>query len=816
LTALLTLWAALHRPLVLAARDNFRLLDEDPTLGRRLCDAAQALAAAWPADADAARLGEYADRLRELEAEDRGGRARLVALGLRLCAEARPPEGEPSAVAEPPAEEGADLPPWAAPLTVLHGVGPVVARRLAARGLLTVEDLLYFLPREYQDRRDVRELTELVEGERATTRGVVLRATQRRARGRRMVELALGTAVGGKVLLRCVWFKAFPGLVERFARGRWVLASGTVRRYKDELQIVHPDVVVEPDEDGEPDAPLGQGIRRRYLEVEGVAPRIVERLCTQACQRFADTVPDGVPERVARAEGLRSQGGALRFVHLEGVDPDAAELARLRGGEHEAQARLVFDELFSLQLAVARRRGGWSRRQAFRCALSDGDAARLRGCFPFALTAAQHRVTGEILADMGRPTPMHRLLQGDVGSGKTAVAFTAAWAAMSSGLQAAIMAPTEILARQHFGLMETWCRALDRRAALLTAATPRAARESLLALADAGEIHLLVGTHALLARRVSLPNLGLAVVDEQHRFGVVQRVRLRDRDQEQPLPHLLVMTATPIPRTLALSVYGDLDLSLLDEKPPGRRPPQTRLFVGKQRSRAYALVEQQLERGQQVFVVCPLVEESDKVQAADAVSTAAQLQRRLASHRVGIVHGRMAPRERGQVMEAFRRRELDLLVATTVIEVGIDVPDANVIVIEHADRFGLAQLHQLRGRVGRGEADSFCLLLSEARSDTPAGERLAAMCRSHDGFELAEVDLRLRGPGELFGTRQSGLPRLRFADLRRHLELLARAQRAAAAVIAEDAELTLPEHDAAREVMLRRWEEVPLVGAEAG
>jgi len=641
----------------------------------------------------------------------------------------------------------------------------------------------------------------------------VLRVAARRARGHRLVEVALGEAQGGPVLLRCVWFKAFPGLAERFAPGGVVLASGVVRRYKGELQIAHPDVVVEdPDEPGSE----GGGIRRRYPEVEGVAPRLLEGLCTQACRRFAARQPDGVPAAVALELGLSTLTEALRVVHLDGAEPDPEVLQRLQRGEHDAQARLVFDELFSLQLAVSLRRAGWSRRQAPSCVLGADDAERLLARFPFELTGGQRRVTEEILADMARDRPMHRLLQGDVGSGKTAVAFSAAWAAMASGRQAAIMAPTEILARQHFALMEPWCRALGRRAALLTAATPRGARESLLALSDAAEVHFLVGTHALLSPRVSMPDLGVVIVDEQHRFGVVQRARLRDREPDRPLPHLLVMTATPIPRTLALAVYGDLDLSILDEKPPGRRPARTELFVGKERGKAYKLVAEQLGAGQQVFVVCPLVEESEKLQVADATSTAEELRRRFASYRVGLVHGRLSSRDRARVMDQFRRRELELLVATTVIEVGIDVPEANVMVIEHAERFGLAQLHQLRGRVGRGEADSYCMLLSQAPAGSTASERLAAMCRTNDGFELAETDLQLRGPGEVFGTRQSGLPRLRFADLRRHMKLLAQAQRAARAVVEADPHLALPEHQAARAVMLRRWEEVPLVGEEAG
>ena len=567
--------------------------------------------------------------------------------------------------------------------------------------------------------------------------------------------------------------------------------------------------------------------------MERVAPRVVEQLCSQACQRFAEEAADAVPAWISAELSLLSQAEALRVLHLcaPGQEPDSTALAKLQRGDHEAHRRLVFDELFSLELAVALRRSAWERHRAMPWRSSAAAAARLREVRPFQLTTAQERVIAEIVASMSREQPMHRLLQGDVGSGKTAVAFAAAQAAMASGLQAAVMAPTEILARQHFQLMEPWCRALGTRAALLTGETPRAVRSSLLALADAGQVQLLVGTHALLARELSLPNLGLAVVDEQHRFGVIQRARLRDQGADQPLPHLLVMTATPIPRTLALSLYGDLDLSVLDEKPPGRHPSRTRLYLGAERGHAYRFVEEQLAAGQQAFVVCPLVEQSEASDvvgsrrggrggppelAMDAVGVAERLRRRFPDYRVGLVHGRLAPLERDRTMAAFRARELDLLVATTVIEVGIDKPSANVMVVERAERFGLAQLHQLRGRVGRGLVEGHCLLLSEVSPDTPAGQRLAALVRTDDGFEIAEVDLSLRGPGELFGTRQAGIPRLRFADLRRHLDLLAEARRAAARVVERDPQLRLPEHQQAAEEMRRRWERMPLVGAEAG
>ncbi len=797
------LWRALVQPLRFAAREGFRQLDELHELGATLEHAAAELAArATLAEAPREELERYARSLAGFDAAERGERARLVALGLRLCA-----SFAPALPAAPPAPESAEL-------TALPGVGPATAERLAERGLTSVLDLLHFLPLEYQDRRGCVALATLegiADGARVTVRGVVLRVSSRRPFGRRprMVEIALGETEEGPPLLSCVWFRAHGGMAARFQVGQGVIASGVLRRYQKRPQLAHPDVQLD---DGE----SGAGVRRRYREVEGVAPRRLERICSHCAREHAARVEDAVPRALASALGLPAQADAIRLLHFAEGEPPDAELDRLIAGDHPAQARLVFDELFSLQLAIARRRSGWERHRALPCRAGPELLARLHGSLPFALTGAQARVIDEIHAAMARAQPMHRLLQGDVGSGKTAVAFAAAYAAIASGLQAAVMAPTEILARQHLETMAPWCRSLGARAALLTGETPRAARESLLALADAGKVQLLIGTHALLSRQLSIPDLGLVVIDEQHRFGVVQRARLRARDDDRPLPHLLVMTATPIPRSLALTLYGDLDLSILDELPPGRQPPRTRLFLGRERARAERQIARALEAGEQVFVVCPLIGESERVVGADAVSTAERLRAEHPDKRIGLVHGRLPPRERDAAMRAFRDRALDLLVATTVIEVGVDIPSATVMVVEQADRFGLAQLHQLRGRVGRGGGEAHCLLLSDVPAESVAGKRLAALARSADGFAIAEADLELRGPGEIFGTRQSGVPRLRFADLRRHAELLAEARRAAEVLLREDPELAREENREARAAMLRRWESLPLLGAEAG
>ena len=463
------------------------------------------------------------------------------------------------------------------------------------------------------------------------------------------------------------------------------------------------------------------------------------------------------------------------------------------------------------------------------CVPAKGDKANLRAMlvpvFPFALTGAQQRSIDELIADVGLAVPMNRLLQGDVGAGKTAVAFAAAVQVARAKRQTVVMAPTELLAEQHFETWTKWATKLPGRALrieLLTASTPRPLRASLLALLAAGEIDLVIGTHALLAEAVGFGALGLVIIDEQHRFGVAQRAKLRDKGDGQGAPHLLVMTATPIPRTLALTAYGDLDVSVLDEMPPGRLPVATQQLAGATGARAaWKLIADRVAAGERAYVVCPKVEasddedDSDAKAWADATTTAAQLAKVLPKLRIGLVHGRLDAVQRDRAMRAFKQGELDILVATTVIEVGVDVPAATVMVVLDADRFGLAQLHQLRGRVGRGGGASHCLLISNGTLGPDAESRLAAMVSTHDGFQIAEYDLSLRGPGELLGPRQAGVPRLRFGDLQQHTALLLEARRCAEQVLDGDPALTHPDHAALRRAIDRRFAH-HVYGAESG
>ena len=782
---------ALRRPLAFAAKDGFAHLDKVRDLGATLRTAADRLIAAGAP----ASIVEWRRALERFDALGRDQREVLIARGLRLLVSV----GEVKA-AEPKAKPPAQTGNWSDSVRVLPGCGPKIEELLRERGIETVGDLLALLPRRYQDRRDVKPLAQLAalpDGADVVTRGRVVRA---RAVPRRFFELVVED---GDARLTARWFRFHGGFAKRFEKGDWVILAGPMRRYKGEPQMAHPDVLAD-----------GQGgVRPVYPMVEGVPPGIIVKLARAAVEKYADGAEEPLPDDLRERLALPRVADALRLLHSPPQDVSPAAVRELDEARTPAHKRLAFDEFFLLQIGLGRRRGATRREPGLPCA---ADASAIRGVLPFALTGAQQRVIGEIESDLAREVPMLRLLQGDVGAGKTVIALAAAHIAIASGYQAALMAPTEILAEQHARTLEPWVKALGWRMALLTASTPRGARESLLALLAAGKIQLLIGTHALLAERVDFARLGLAIVDEQHRFGVAQRARLREKGETGAhAPHLMVMTATPIPRTLALTAYGDLDVSVLDEMPPGRTPPETRVFVGpRARARAYRDVARELAAGKQGFVVCPLVAESEKVDYADAVSTSDQLRAQLEPARIGLIHGRMPAPEKDDVMRRFRAREIDLLVATTVIEVGVDIPDATIMVVEHAERFGLAQLHQLRGRVGRGAGTrGRCFLLTPHGGGEIGAERLRVMATTTDGFKIAEADLALRGFGELFGTRQAGIPRLRFGDLRRDLELLALARAEAFALLETDPDLA--HHPSLRAAIERRAAE-RIFGEEAG
>ncbi len=645
----------------------------------------------------------------------------------------------------------ASLYPLFAPVTTLPGIGPRLGKLFEGLAGPHAVDLLWHLPHNLIDRRFAPKVAEAPAG-RVATLTVRVEAHEPPSSPRRPYRVICADDSG---VLTLVFFHARPDYLRRLLpEGAERVVSGEVEHFGGQAQIVHPDHVVPPAEIG------------RVLTVEpvyplraGLTPKVVARAVQAALERAPD-LPEWLDPALLRREGWPSWRAALAAVH---APADAEALAP----QAPARRRLAYDELLANQLALAMVRAHM-RRLTGRALAGDGRLrTRVLAALPYRLTGAQERALAEIDADMAADRRMLRLLQGDVGSGKTVVALVAMLAAVEAGTQAALMAPTEILARQHFATIQPLAEAAGVRMALLTGRDKGRARNEVLAAAAAGEVDLLVGTHALFQEDVAFRDLGLAVVDEQHRFGVHQRLQLSGKGRGVDM---LVMTATPIPRTLTLTAYGDMEVSRLDEKPPGRRPVDTRTLPLARLEEVVAAVGRALESGAKVYWVCPLVEESETVDVAAAEERFAHLSERFGA-RVGLIHGRMKGPQRDRAMTAFAEGDVDVLVATTVIEVGVDVPEATVMVIEHAERFGLAQLHQLRGRIGRGERPSTCLLLYGALTEA-AKARLAVLRETDDGFRIAEEDLRQRGAGELLGTRQSGLPAFRVADLAVHADLL--------------------------------------------
>ncbi len=667
-------------------------------------------------------------------------------------------------------------------LRYLKGVGPRGAELLAALGLKRVQDLLFHLPLRYEDRTRFTPLRELHDGRSAL---ILCRIEGARvAFGRRRSLIVTVTDEASFMLLRFFHFNAPQQ--EQLKPGRWLRCYGDARHGAQGMEMVHPEYRVLSDKTAAaPEASLTPV----YPTTAGMHQTRLRGLIAQALALMARTrLPELLPDA-----GTPSLEESLRYLH---APPPGTDLARLESGRHPAQRRLALEELTAQQLAARARRQQLRQETAPRL---NGDA-RLRRAFhaqlPFKLTRAQQRVAAEIARDIRQAMPMLRLLQGDVGSGKTVVAATAMLAAVESGAQAALMAPTELLAEQHAQNLARWLEPLKIPVALLSGALTAAARKRLLAALAAGEVPIAVGTHALFQEGVQFKQLALCVVDEQHRFGVHQRLALRAKGGAQQ-PHQLVMTATPIPRTLAMALYADLDSSVIDELPPGRKPVQTVALPDTRRAEVIRRVAAACAEGRQAYWVCTLIEESELLAAQAAEQTAEELATRLPQLRIGLAHGRLKPAAKDAVMTAFRRKELDLLVATTVIEVGVDVPNASLMIIENAERLGLAQLHQLRGRVGRGAAESHCVLLYHPPLGALARTRLAVLRDTNDGFKIAQSDLELRGPGELLGTRQAGLVGFKIADLARDADLLPRAQQMADRVLQVHPDNAAP--------LLRRW-----------
>ena len=724
------------------------------------------------------------------------------------------------------------------PVQYIKGIGPRLAEVLAAKGISTVADLLFYLPFRYEDRLNPRGIAELRPGEMATVIAEVRNSGLFRTRRMPIFQMTAGQ---GRARLKCLWFNG-TYLRDRFKPGQMVALYGKVETDRNgELQIMQPqfEILGDASEDGSSDA-VDQK-QAASLEIGRIVPiyesagqgrltaRWFRRIIRNALENIPQTLPDPIPAAVRSRMSLISPIEALWQVHW----PEAGEsLADLQSSRTPAHLRLIFEELFFVELGLEFRRRQMKAQTGIPFRLDERSRDAIKKILPFHPTAAQKRVLKEIAADMVKPYPMRRLLQGDVGSGKTIVAFEAAIIAIENGCQVALMAPTEILAQQHYFSARRILESAGYRIVLLTGSLEQDRKREIRRHIAQGNAHLIIGTHALLEESVEFAKLGLVIVDEQHRFGVMQRLRLMRKTNEDgprekrsiaagkpvppngstgaepPEPDVLVMTATPIPRTLALTIYGDLDFSVLDELPPGRTPIVTRRISDERSNEVWDFVRKQVAAGHQAYVVYPVIEENEERELKAALKMYKELSNQtFADLKVGLLHGRLDSDLKEQVMRRFQSGELNILVATTVIEVGVDVPNATVMVIEHAERFGLSQLHQLRGRIGRGSGKSFCILMTGGKVSEEGEQRLDAMVRTNDGFQIAELDLQLRGPGEFFGTKQAGMPSFHVANLIRDRQVLEAAKREAAAVLSGPGpEISQEEIDRAVRHMRTRWQ----------
>ncbi len=686
----------------------------------------------------------------------------------------------------------------------VKGVGPKLAEAFQRLGVTTVEHALYLLPHRYEDRRELRNVGALRHGRTEVFEGVVLSATTSTTKGgRKNYEVMVGDETGS-VILKWFHFNA-AWMKKSWQVGRRGIFTGEVSQFGHHREIHHPEVEWLSAEDdiqavmARDPATYGR-IVPVYPLTEGLHQKTMRQVMKQVVDTFAGDLESAIGRDILARHHMLPLSQAVTEAHFPTPDTD---ITRLNSGTTPSHHTLVFDEFFYLELGLAMKRRGFTMEEGIAFEVTHKYTKPLLKMLPFSLTHAQRRVLSEIKEEMMVPYPMHRLVQGDVGSGKTMVALMAALVAVENGYQVAIMAPTEILAEQHYLNIHGWCDSLGIRVVLLTASLKGKEREGLLEEVSSGGAQIVIGTHAVIQERVEFHSLGLGIVDEQHRFGVLQRNVLKKKGAN---PDILVMTATPIPRTLAMTVFGDLSLSVIDELPPGRTPIKTRVFSESRRQQVYAMIRDEARQGRQAYIVCPLVEESEKSELKAATAMAEELQTDIfPEFRIGLLHGRLKPEEKEAVMASFKSGEIHILVATTVIEVGIDVPNATVMAIEHAERFGLSQLHQLRGRVGRGSHASHCLLVASDRLSDDGVKRLRVMEATTDGFRIAEADLEIRGPGDFLGTRQAGLPEFRVASILRDGRILEEARREAFTLVERDPELRLPEHRRMKEEMVARW-----------
>jgi ATP-dependent DNA helicase RecG len=676
-------------------------------------------------------------------------------------------------------------------VTVLKGIAARVAERLQRLGIETIQDLLFHLPARYEDRTQLRPLGSLQAGHEAMVQGTI-ELTEVRFGRRRMLLSRISDGTG---FLTLRFFHFSAAQQRSLAKGSIIRCYGELRRSGTDLEMVHPEYrIIDPDVA----QTIEQTLTPVYPTTEGVHQLSLRRFTEQAIVQLAQQ-PERLPELLdtplCKKMNLPLLADSLQYIHRP---PKKADTQQLQQGIHPMQRRLALEELLSHHLSIRQLRSQAKDSHSLQIKQATKLTADFIRNLPFSLTGAQQRVIGEIFSDLGQKTAMQRLLQGDVGSGKTIIAALAALAAIRGGYQAALMAPTELLAEQHLQTLSQWLVPLGINLSLLTGKLPAPEKRRILAAMETGDCDLVIGTHALFQDDCKFARLGLIIVDEQHRFGVHQRLALREKGRHgKYVPHQLIMTATPIPRTLAMTAYADLDTSIIDELPPGRQPVETAVMPDTKRAEIISGVKNACEQGRQVYWVCTLIEESEALQCQAAEVTAELLSETLDGLRISLIHGRMKAAEKELVMEDFRNGKTDILVATTVIEVGVDVPNASLMVIENAERLGLAQLHQLRGRVGRGSTASACVLMYQGKLSANGRARLAAMRETSDGFEIARIDLELRGPGELLGTRQTGLLQFRIADLSRDADLLEQVPELAA-----DIENKAPERIP---LLIRRW-----------
>lgn len=791
--------AAIERPLVFASKNNFSALLNIKGLDELIPSLAEKALEYTPSKTTFKSL---ADNFKTFETLDPGEKKALILSSL----------SEIKTITQPPAIKTVQPSPTvsdagftecmhtlATPVNTIKGVGPKISEALLRMNIRTIEDLLYLIPRTYIDRRRIKKISSITPGEQATLIGKVMNISSRTFAGRsKLFEILISD---GSQNICAKWFRISAKyqnlLKKKFKEGSDVILSGTVSNFRYQKEVHHPEIdLLEGDDAFEHKLK----IQPVYPLTEGMHQKSIQRIMEQAVSRYCRYLPEVIPESIRNEYRLMPLSIALAHTHFPDTDDDIDQLLNLQSEYHR---RIVFDEFFMLQSVLALRKKGIAIEPGISFKIDQVKTRTFLNRLPFSLTRAQENAVKDIFSDMKKPFPMNRLIQGDVGSGKTVVSLIACFCARLNGYQSAVMAPTEILAEQHYKTITGLTDSLNITVTLLTSSQPKAEKDDALNKIRKGESDIVIGTHALIQEGVDFKNLGFAVIDEQHKFGVLQRAEIKRKGEN---PDILVMTATPIPRTLGLTVYGDLDITIIGELPPGRKPVKTKVIHENRREQVYDIIRQELSKKQQAFIIYPLVEESEKMDLLDATHMAAHLQKDIfPEFKVGLVHGRMKADEKERIMNQFKENKIHILVSTTVVEVGIDVPNASLMVIEHAERFGLSQLHQLRGRVGRGSAESMCILLAQFKKSDEAKQRLDVMAKTSDGFKIAEEDFNIRGPGEFLGTRQSGLPDFRVAHIGRDINILIEARKAAFALIDKDPELKQPEHRLLKRLLIERW-----------